>query len=91
MIAACLLLPTAGYAADAQPAESRPQDYVVAGFDAVILRPLGFVVVVVGAAFVIPVALFTWPTSDTTDAAVERFVKEPAHSVFERPLGEFES
>jgi hypothetical protein len=91
-----LLLPGAGYAQDAQDAEATEstsagwQHHTLAAFDAVVIRPLGFVAIVVGAAFVVPVVLVTWPTGrETIDEATERFVMVPVRSVFERPLGDF--
>ena len=56
----------------------------------VILRPLGFVAVVVGAAAFIPVALLTAPNGkDSLKAALELFVTRPADDVFRRRLGAF--
>jgi hypothetical protein len=92
-LAVGLLLPGAGYAEDAEATESASpgwQHHTLAVFDAVVIRPLGVVAIVVGAAFVVPVAVVTWPTGrETIDRAIERFVMDPARSVFERPLGEF--
>jgi hypothetical protein len=88
-----LLFPGAGYAQDAEARESASsgwQHHTLAAFDAVVLRPLGVVAIVVGAAFVVPVALVTWPTGrETIDRATERFVMVPVRSVFESPLGDF--
>jgi hypothetical protein len=95
-LAVGLLLPGAGFAEDAEDAEAMEstssgwQHHSLAVFDAVIVRPLGVVAIVVGAAFVVPVAVVTWPTGrETIDRATERFVKDPVRRVFERPLGDF--
>ena len=57
--------------------------------DALILRPLGLVVVPVGAAAFIPVALLTAPNGmESVKSALELFVTGPANYVFQRPLGE---
>jgi multisubunit Na+/H+ antiporter MnhG subunit len=92
-LAVALLLPGAGYAENAEATESTSagwQHHTLAVFDAVVVRPLGVVAIVVGAVFVIPVAVVTWPTGrETIDRATERFVKVQARSVFERPLGDF--
>ena len=95
-LAVGILLPGAGYAQDAEDAEATEstssgwQHHTLAAFDAVVVRPLGFVAVLVGAAFVVPIVLVTWPTGpETMDRATERFVRVQARSVFERPLGDF--
>ena len=92
-LAVGLLLLSAGYAEDAEATESTSsgwQHHTLAVFDAVVVRPLDVVAIVVGAVFVVPVAIVTWPTGrETIDRAIERFVKVPARSVFERPLGDF--
>ena len=89
-LAVGLLLPGTGYAEDTESTSSGWQHYSLATFDAVLVRPLGAVAMVVGAVFVVPVAVVTWPTGRATiDRAVERFVMVQARSVFERPLGEF--
>jgi len=92
-LAVGLLLPGAGYAEDAEATESTSsgwQHHTLAVFDAVVVRPLGFVAIFVGAAFVVPIVLVTWPTGpETMDRATERFVRVQARSVFERPLGDF--
>ena len=92
-LAVGLLVPGAGYAEAAEATESTSsgwQHHTLAVLDAVVVRPLGVVAIVVGAAFVVPVAVVTWPTGrETIDRAIERFVKVQARSVFERPLGDF--
>jgi hypothetical protein len=92
-LAVGLLLPSAGYAEDAEATESTSsgwQHHSLAVFDVVVIRPLDVVAIVVGAVFVVPVALVTWPTGrETTDRAIERFVMVPVRSAFERPLGDF--
>jgi hypothetical protein len=95
-LAVVLLLPGAGYAQDAECAKATEstssdwQHHTLAAFDAVVIRPLGVVAIVVGAAFVVPVAVVTWPSGrETIDRAIERFVMVPVRSVIECPLGEF--
>ncbi len=73
--------------AEARPA--RPNPALIA-LDLVILRPLGFVVVTIGAVLFLPVALITAPMGrDSIETAMESFITVPANEVFRRPLGEF--
>jgi hypothetical protein len=99
-VIAALMLPMTAAAVDStqstssleskQSASERWQHHAEVGFDAAVLRPLGLIALVVGGAFVLPVALFTWPSGPGTfEAAVERFVTTPAEELFRRPLGEF--
>jgi len=89
VLATTLLLPGTGYAQAANTNMSDLQHGAVVAFDAVVLRPLGFVALVTGALFIIPVAALTWPGGrGTLDDAVERFVTDPAKDLFEKPLGE---
>jgi hypothetical protein len=89
-LAVGLLLPGSGYAEATESTSSGWQHYSLATLDALVVRPLGIVATVVGAVFVVPVAVFTWPTGRATiDRAVERFFMVQARSTFERPLGEF--
>jgi hypothetical protein len=67
-----------------------PPDYAAQAFDAVILRPLGFTAVIVGAAFFVPAAILTSPGGkDTIEEAMELLVIVPGEWVFTRPLGDF--
>jgi hypothetical protein len=80
---AALVLPVSASAAD-EPSRT------AVTFDAAILRPLGFVGLVVGSAAFVPAALLAWPNGrDSVDTALEIFVTAPAHDVFQRPLGDF--
>ena len=89
-IAVVLLPPGTGYAETERPTSSGWQYYTLAIFDAVAVRPLGLLALAAGMAFVVPVALVTWPSGrETIDLAVERFVKVPANDVLVRPLGDF--
>ncbi len=89
-LVAGILLPTAGYAETDTSTASGWQHHTAAAFDAVVIRPMGAVALVVGGVFVIPIVLLTWPTGQgTIDAAVERFVTRPAKDLLERPLGDF--
>ena len=87
---AALLLPGNAYAQEQQPVESKSVNPAVAGFDVVILRPLGLVTLAVGAVAFVPVALLTAANGkDSLQAALEIFVTNPAQNVFQRPLGDF--
>lgn len=67
-----------------------PPDYGANTFDVLVLRPLGFVGVVIGAALFVPVAVITAPGGrDTLEEALEMFVLVPGKFVFTRPLGSF--
>jgi hypothetical protein len=89
-IALVLLLPGTGTAATERTNSAGWQYYSLAVFDVVAVRPLGVLALAAGMAFVVPVALVTWPSGrDTIDEAIERFVKVPANDVFVRPLGDF--
>lgn len=60
------------------------------GFDVVIIRPLGFATVIVGAALFVPAVALSLPNLSTTfDEALEIFITIPYENLFERPLGEF--
>ena len=59
-------------------------------FDAAVLRPLGFTVLLVGSVFFVPVALLTAPNGrESIESAMEILVTGPADAVFKRPLGDF--
>jgi hypothetical protein len=85
-----ILLTGNAYAQEQQSAGSTPVDPVAAGFDVVIVRPLGLVVLAIGAVAFVPAALITAASGkDSLEAALEIFVTGPAHHVFQRPLGDF--
>ena len=66
------------------------EDQFARGFDAVILRPLGFVSLVVGAAAFVPAAIMSSPGGrPSVETAFDVFVRTPKDSVFERSLGDF--
>lgn len=72
-------------ARDIQAAQSRGG--VVKAYDAVVLRPLGFIQTAVGATFF----LFAYPISlatGGTDHVVDACITGPVDQTFERPLGE---
>ncbi len=88
--AAILALAVALLAPGAARAEADAAFYAGAVFDVVILRPLGFVASLVGAAMFVPVALVTAPNGlDSIEQAWELFVIGPAEFVYTRPLGEW--
>ena len=93
-----LLLPANAYALAPEPAQPQPPNRILAGletgfkagFDVVLLRPLGLITMAVGAAAFVPVGLMAAPAGrDGIQPALELFVLEPAKSVFQRPLGDF--
>jgi hypothetical protein len=88
-LVAGLLLPGAAHA-QLQPAQSKPLKAVAAGFDVVVLRPLGLAALAIGATFFVPVAVLTAPGGKhPLQESLDIFVTEPAKHVFRRPLGEF--
>ncbi len=73
--------------AEARPPRPHP---ALMAFDLLMVRPLGFVAVAVGAVLFLPVALITAPMGrDSIQTAKETFITVPSHDVFKRPLGEF--
>jgi hypothetical protein len=86
---ACLLL-SAQVRAEEQPQAGAVARIANAAFDLVILRPVGLVVVAVGAAAFVPVVILSSPGGrDSIKEAADRFVIGPGKYVFVRPLGEF--
>lgn len=84
-----LLLSANAYARAEEASERPPPNPIVVGLDLVLLRPLGLVAMAVGAGLFVPAALLTAPNGlDGIETALKFFVTEPAHSVFQRPLGE---
>jgi len=60
------------------------------GFDLVVLRPLGVVATVVGAALFVPVAAISAAGGrEALEEAYDLFIAVPAKSVYQRPLGDF--
>ena len=57
--------------------------------DIVVMRPLGLVTTVVGAALTVLALPFTIP-SGSVKASANALIVEPARYTFERPLGEFD-
>ena len=85
-VCAGLLLPAPAHA---DPESGAPNPAAVV-FDLVLLRPLGLVTTVVGAALFVPAAVVTSPGGfDSIEEAWELFVLVPAKCVFRRPLGDF--
>ena len=59
-------------------------------FDAMVLRPLGFVSTVVGVAFLVPAVLVSLPNGPQgREEAWGLFVEAPVERTFRRPLGDF--
>ena len=81
-----LLLPTGAHA---EPEMGSPSPGSVV-FDVVLLRPLGLLRLVIGAAFFVPAAVVASPGGfENIEEALELFVLAPAEDVLERPLGDF--
>ena len=90
VLIAALLLPGSGVAEG--PLQEKPAgpNPAVMAFDVVLLRPLGFVALVVGVGAFIPATIITAPNGlDSVQSAMEIFVIEPGKAVFQRPLGRF--
>jgi hypothetical protein len=92
-LVAALLLPRPARARDARDEgerEAKAVNPVVAGFDLVIVRPLGLGAVVVGAVLFLPMALISAPQGrDGLRHSWELLVGVPVENVFQRPLGDF--
>ena len=71
--------------------EGSPAERVVAkGVDIVIVRPLSYLRLAVGAVFAIPAALLASPNGrEGVSEAFDIFVVQPANYAFDRELGEF--
>ena len=75
---------------ESEPTESRSARVAAVGFDAVFLRPLAVVTLVVGAAMLPVAALLASPGGmEPIREATELFVTEPYEEAFKRPLGDF--
>jgi hypothetical protein len=82
-----LLPPSAAFAQHAKPVTGdRGSDMAV---DLVLVRPLGIVATVVGAAGFVLALPFTLPSGSAGDTARE-WVGAPLDYTFKRPLGEFD-
>ena len=90
MIAGLFLAANVAYAEPPQDLGPAPPNAVEIGFDVVVLRPLGFVALLVSSAAFIPVALITSPGGrDSLEMALDLFVVTPSNDVFGRRLGAF--
>ena len=90
--AAILALSLALLLAAPVPARAAPDVafYAAATFDVVILRPLGVVSTLIGAALFIPATVVTAPNGiDSIQEAWRLFVVAPAERVYTRPIGDF--
>lgn len=88
-VVAGLLMPAAARAQTPNPIEAPQPSTTAKVLDALILRPLGFLVLPVGVAAFIPCALLAAPSGmENVRAALELFVTSPASYVFTRPLGD---
>lgn len=60
------------------------------GFDAVLVRPMRAIGVLVGAGFFIPAAIITAPGGrPAIEQAYDKLIATPWELAFQRPLGEF--
>ena len=88
LIAATMLPAQAG--AEGPGWGARAKRYTAQGFDALIVRPVGFSAVLVGAAYFIPAAILSAPNGmDGIKEARAIFITVPFESVFKRSLGSF--
>ncbi|MEE3328906.1 MAG: hypothetical protein VX252_16320 [Myxococcota bacterium] len=95
--ALCLLLLSlpalADETSDAEASGSGTQDGIDKafniGFDVLVLRPLGAVALVGGAALFVPAVIFTAPGgSEGVKDSLDIFVQTPWRDLAERPLGD---
>lgn len=96
-----VLLPTSALAEESKPDATAAAEEVereqaagpnpaVMAFDVVVLRPLGLVVMAVGAGAFVPAAILSAPGGrEPVETALQHFVIEPYNAVFVRPLGRF--
>jgi hypothetical protein len=94
LLVACLIailtLPAVAQAQRRGISKQELQRGFEAGFDLVILRPLGLVAVAVGVGAFIPAVLIGAPQGrDGFNAARELFIELPVNQTFQRPLGDF--
>jgi hypothetical protein len=87
---ACVLgAATPGHAEGWQWEGSAAEDATAKGLDALVIRPLAVARVAIGAALMIPTALFAWPGGrEALDAGYEVLIDGPMEYAFERELGE---
>lgn len=86
---AALLIPAAVRAQTPDPIEAPEPSMTAKVLDVLILRPLGLLVIPVGVAAFIPIALITAPNGlDSVQQALDLFVMGPTNYVFTRPLGD---
>ena len=90
LLVALVMLPVHASALSEEPIEPKRPNPAVMAFDLVILRPLGFVAMCVGAVLFVPTVIVASPGGrDGVETTMEILVLVPAKSVFQRPLGEF--
>jgi hypothetical protein len=88
-LAACLILMSATPSLAAWEG-SQAERIVASGLDAVLVRPLAAIRVVMGAMFFLPASLLAAPSGrEGFSGAYEIFLQEPANYAFTRELGEF--
>ena len=69
---------------------SEPDPEIVIA-DLILVRPLGFIATVFGAAlFVVTLPFTVFGGEENTNMVIEKIIKEPARFTFERPVGQFE-
>jgi len=85
---ACVSLPSPALAAEVPEAPSPSTGDMI--FDALVLRPTGLVVAMVGMALFVPAALLASPGgSRPVSEARDYFVRTPTDFLTARPMGEF--
>ncbi len=88
-LAACLILMSAAPSMAAFEG-SKAERIIASGVDAVLVRPLAALRVVVGAMFFLPASLLASPSGrEGIDGAYDIFLAEPIEYAFRRELGEF--
>lgn len=69
---------------------SPAEDVVAKTVDALVIRPMATVRAAIGAAMMVPAALFSLPSGrEGVEGAYEILIEAPVEFAFRRPLGEF--
>ena len=90
-LAACLILMSAAPSmAEFEFEGSKAERIIATGIDAVLVRPLASIRVVMGAMFFLPASLLASPSGrEGVSGAYDIFIAEPIEYAFNRELGEF--
>lgn len=88
-LAACLILMSAAPSMAAFEG-SKAERIIATGVDAVLVRPIAAIRVVIGGIFFLPASLLASPTGrEGISGAYDIFLVEPIDYAFRRKLGEF--